>query len=225
MPLKRILKRAFPSLHEYYIQRKLPKHIGTLLVCNDNSFLHTTGWLRSLSENKPLDAEGNQIPWMNYPIVNLLKERLKKDLLLFEFGSGFSTLFYAGLVRRVVCVEHDEKWYELQKESLPENAEIVFRNMDVDGEYCRTILNTGNEWDVVVVDGRDRVNCVKQSIDTLSERGVVVLDDSSRERYQEGISFAKSRGFRALSIESFKATGIEIDRTTILYRDGNCLGI
>ncbi len=225
MFLKRLLKKAFPSLHNYYRQRKLAQRIGKILVCDEKSFLHTTGWLRSLEEGKPFDAQGNQIPWMNYPIVNLLKERLKKDFLLFEFGSGFSTVFYAGLVKRVVCVEHDKEWYEFLEESLPENAEIIFKNKDVDGEYCRTILNSGNQWDVVVVDGRDRVNCIKQSIENLSPRGVLLLDDSSRERYQEGIRFAESRGFRALSIESFKATGIEIDRTTILYRDGNCMGI
>ncbi len=225
MLLKRLLKNAFPSQYERYKQRKLAKWIGKLFVYDENSFLQTTGWLKSLVESKPLDAEGNQIPWMNYSIVNILKERLQKDFHLFEFGSGFSTLFYAELVQRVVSVEHDKEWYDLQKNSLPENAEIIFKNKDVDGEYCRTILNTGQKWDVIVVDGRDRVNCIKQSIETLTECGVILLDDSSRERYREGISFAQSKGFRALNIESFKATGLEIERTTILYRNGNCLGI
>ena len=32
-------------------------------------------------------------------------------------------------------------------------------------------------------------------------------------------------GFRALDLEGLKATGKGLDRTTLIYRDGNCLGI
>jgi hypothetical protein len=66
---------------------------------------------------------------------------------------------------------------------------------------------------------------VKQSIERLSQIGVVILDDSSREKYSEAIDYAKNRGFRALSIEGLKPTGYQIHRTTILYRDNNCLNI
>ena len=70
-----------------------------------------------------------------------------------------------------------------------------------------------------------RVNCIKQSIKVLSERGVILLDDSQRDRYQEGINYAKENGFLTLEFESLKPAGYEIDRTTILYRKENCLEI
>jgi hypothetical protein len=76
-----------------------------------------------------------------------------------------------------------------------------------------------------IVDGRDRMNRIKQSISALSAKGVILLDDSQRERYQEGIDFAKSKGFKALNFEGLKATGTEVDRTTIFYRVGNCFDI
>ena len=220
-----MIKESFPGLYKYYKQQKLFRRVNKVLVRNSESFLYTTGWLRSLAEGKPLDETGNHIPWMNYPIVNLLRERLQSSFLLFEFGSGYSTLFYSRYVKKVISVESDKYWYECVKNTLPGNAEIVFVNNDVDGDYCRASSRSGDRWDVIVVDGRDRVNCIKRSISTLSERGVVLLDDSQRSRYQEGIIFARSRGFRDLSIESFKATGITIDRTTILYRQDNCMGI
>jgi hypothetical protein len=78
---------------------------------------------------------------------------------------------------------------------------------------------------VVVVDGRDRVNCVKQAVSALSPRGVILLDDSQQDKYQEANEFAAAQGFRALDLEGLKATGKGLDRTTLFYRDGNCLGI
>ena len=93
---------------------------------------------------------------MNYPVVQILKERLKKDFSLFEFGNGYSTLFFARLVGQVISVEYNKEWLELMKPKLPENATIVFQPNDEDGEYCRCILNYEQDFDIVIVDGRDR---------------------------------------------------------------------
>ena len=100
-----------------------------------------------------------------------------------------------------------------------------FIEADVDGEYCRSIRRSGRTYHLVLVDGRDRVNCVKQSIDQLSQEGVVLLDDSEREGYREGIEYACSRGFRRLDFEGLKPTGGKPHRTTIFYRSENCLGL
>ena len=88
--VKRILKKAFPK-HVLYYKAYVE------LIKNETSYLHLTGWMRSLDENKPVDKDGNYIPWMNYPVIKFLRDRLKSDFHLFEFGSGYSTSFYAGL--------------------------------------------------------------------------------------------------------------------------------
>lgn len=225
MWIKRLLKNAFPRAYTYYREKRLLRKAYNILIKNKESFLYLTGWMKSLGEGKPVDVAGNQIPWMNYQIVTLLGDRLRKDFHLFEFGCGFSTAFYAGLVERVTSVECDQKWFQRIKKTISDNVELVFKNKDIDGEYCRVIGEAQKEFDIVIVDGRDRVNCIKQGIEALSARGVILLDDSQRERYQEGISYAKERGFRALSIEGLKATGLELDQTTILYRNDNCLDI
>lgn len=196
-----------------------------MLIRNPNSYLHLTGWMQSQKERRPIDQNGNPIPWMNFPVVRMLEERLTKDLNLFEFGSGYSTLFYADKVRAVTSVEYDEKWLHIIKSKVPENVKIIFTREDVDANYCRAILAAKDQYDVVIVDGRDRVNCIKQSMSALSAKGVILLDDSQRERYQEGIDFAKSRGFKALNLEGLKAMGTEVDRTTIFYRVGNCFDL
>lgn len=181
--------------------------------------------MKSLKESKAVDNDGNLIPWMNYPIINLLKDRLTSDLNLFEFGSGYSTLFYARLVKSVTSVEYDDVWLQIVKKTLPNNVKLIYKEKDIDGDYCRVINSTGQQYDFVVVDGRDRVNCIKQSIKALSPRGVILLDDSQKTKYREGIQYAKECNFRSLDFEGLKPTHFGVDRATLFYRDNNCLGI
>ncbi len=216
--IKKTVKALFPKAILHFKAYKE-------LIRNENSYLYSTGWMRSLEEYKPVDMNGNPIPWMNYPMVEFLKQRLKKEHNIFEFGSGFSTLFYSQLVNSVNSVEYDKFWFEKLKNEIPTNITLHYQEKDIDGDYCRTIVETNKFYDIVIVDGRDRVNCVKQSIDKLKPNGCIILDDSQRERYLEGIIYAERKGFRQLSFEGLKSTGIGMDRTTILYRTNNCLGI
>ena len=216
--INKTLARLFPNKALKYKAYKS-------LIENENSFLYKTGWMQSLGGKKPLDGEGNIIPWMNYPVVNLLKNKLTRDLVLFEYGSGYSTLFYAERVKEVVSVEYDEEWFNLMSVLLPSNARVVFKAVDVAGDYCRVVSSTKMLYDLVIVDGRDRVNCVKESMSCLSEKGVVLLDDTHRERYKDAFNYALSEGYNFLDLEGFKATGPGLFRTTIFYRDGNCLGL
>jgi len=193
-------------------------------VIRKKSYLHSIGWYESFKRGYPCDKLGNELPWMNYPVVAILNERLSKHIELFEYGSGYSTIYYSQRVRSVTSIEYDQQWLAKMHNRLPENANVYFVEKDVDGEYCRAIKHFSQLFDVVVIDGRDRVNCVKHAIDKLSDEGIIILDDSHRAEYSPAIVYAKQRGFRALNVEGIKPTGGRIYRTTLLYRDNNCLG-
>ena len=215
---EKVMEALLPG---YPLRRKAYKR----LIKNRHSYLYSTGWMQSLEKQKLMDGNGSPIPWMNFPVVKFLEEKLTRDLNLFEYGSGYSTCFYADKVKSVVSVEHDEKWLKVIQSEVPENVQFIFREKDIDGDYCRAIGSTGDRYDVVIVDGRDRRNCLKQSITALSPGGVILLDDTQREGFQELIDFAIQNGFKTLNMEGLKALSTEIERTTILYREGNCLGI
>lgn len=194
-------------------------------VWRKTTYMHETGWVESLKRGYPCDKDGSEVPWMNYSVIALLKERLNKNISMFEYGCGYSTLFYSRLVRDVIALEYNKVWLDHIKQKSPDNVQWVYKAQDTDGEYCRAITEFDRVFDFVVVDGRDRVNCVRQSVLRLSEVGVILLDDSSRDKYSEALQIAEREGFRALNIEGLKPTGRKIDRTTIFYRDGNCLGL
>jgi hypothetical protein len=192
---------------------------------NPDSWLRTSGWIASVKNGYPCKQDGSVIPWMNYSIVAFLEERLRSDLVVFEYGCGYSTLFFAERVKHVTAVEHDETWLDLVREHAPSNVTALLRPLDMNGDYCRTINELDGAFDIVVVDGRDRVNCVRMSLPRLSPSGVIILDDSHRDRYSEALDIARDGGFKVLSMIGVKPTGKRPGRTSILYRENNCLGI
>lgn len=53
----------------------------------------------------------------------------------------------------------------------------------------------------------------------------MILDDSHRERYAEAFTYVRKKGFKVLSLQGLKVSGYGLDQATIIYREGNCLGI
>jgi len=201
---------------------------GMILLYSRKSYLNTTGYMKSNIKDKPLDSEGNPTPWMNFNVINFLRERLRKDMNLFEYGSGFSTQFYAKNVKNVISIEHDKDWFEIISDQLPKNCKVEYKNYSIEtrgGEYSMAIKDTDIKYNIVIVDGRDRVNCIKNSLNNLTNNGILILDDSSRESYKDGFKFLATHGFRHITFSGLKATGIKEDSTTIFYRDDNCFEI
>src|SRR5512143_3931277 len=98
--------------------------------------LRDCGWVRSRRENRSVDVNGQPIPWMTYSAIEFLTRRVRKDLTVFEFGCGASTLWWAARVARVVSVEHDPGWANATAAQLPPNATVVHVPLDAAGAYA-----------------------------------------------------------------------------------------
>lgn len=198
---------------------------GIRLLIHKESYLFTSGLIHTYRVGKPETLDGQPLPWMNYNVISFLKERLTGDLNLFEYGSGYSTYFYSKLAGKVTSVESNKGWFNEMNSNLPQNAQLIFKEEDCNGGYCRAVNEMSELFDVIVIDGRDRINCIRNSFNNLSTRGVIILDDSQRQEYQEGINFLLSKGFKKIDFEGLKPNGFTMDRTSIFYRAGNCLQI
>ncbi|MBE7179353.1 MAG: FkbM family methyltransferase [Mucilaginibacter polytrichastri] len=202
-----------------------PKKLKSVLSFGNKGYLAQIGWFKALETQSPVAADGSPIPWVTYSFIDFIKNRVQKEHTIFEFGSGNSTLFYAKLAGKVVAVEHDKPWFDRISKDKPANAEMIFSELEKDGKYCRTPLSLPEKFDIIIVDGRDRVNCCKQSLGALTDRGVVVLDDSERDFYRPGIEFLKENGFRELPFSGISPGLFYNKSTSIFYRSNNCLGI
>lgn len=67
-------------------------------------------WWSSLNPGRsPIN---DRRPWIAFEAIDYLDSILTADMLVFEFGSGGSTLFFSDRVRKVISAEHDKAWCE-----------------------------------------------------------------------------------------------------------------
>ncbi len=190
------------------------------------SYLYQSGWERSFREKRPVNLKGDPIPWLSLPMVRVLEDRLKKEHRIFEYGSGNSTLFFATRVEKIVSIEYDERWLNEIKGKIPHsNVTLCYRDYR-SPEYANSINEAfKDEYSIVLVDGRKRVECCKAAVRNLAPDGVVILDDSHRERYEEGIRYILDKGYKRLDFWGLGPGSIGVKCTTLFYRSNNCLDI
>lgn len=187
--------------------------------------LFEDGWFRSYREQASVDAAGAPLPWITYPAIEFIHRRIKPEMSVFEYGSGGSTLWWAKRVSEVISVEHDRDWFERMQDHIVPNLKAYQIDLVYGGAYSRKIQEFENRFDIVVIDGRDRVNCLKNSLRALKTSGVIILDNSDLPDYAEGVNFLLANGFRKIEFVGLFPMTLNKGETAIFYRDQNVLGV
>ena len=73
-------------------------------------FLKPSGWTRSKSQNAPVRINGEPLPWYTYGAIEFLHRVVRTTDRVFEYGAGYSTLWWQKRVEEMCSVEHDEAW-------------------------------------------------------------------------------------------------------------------
>lgn len=199
-----------------------PKIISALISQRIDGLLFDEGWFESFKTLKPIDKDGNPIPWTTYSFIDFIKTRLNKDLKVFEYGSGNSTLFFAARVSNVISCEHNKVWIDELKNYIPANCKVLPAD---ENDYEKAIHKAAGKYDIIFVDAVKRNECIRESLQYLEEDGVLILDDSERPEYKPGKDFLKNEGFKQIDFYGI-APGILFKKcTTVFYRHPNRLGI
>ena len=165
-------------------------------------------WASSLDGRRSPLEDG--LPWMTYAAIEWLSKNLKPHMKLFEWGSGGSTAFFARRVEKVVTVEHDAQWFNhvaqtiahhgyanaslsLAEPTPPSSSEPWYRSSDhryanlTFSRYVGSIdCYPDDYFDVVVVDGRARPDCIRHAVSKIKPQGYLLLDNSERDEYERG---------------------------------------
>jgi predicted O-methyltransferase YrrM len=177
--------------------------------------LRALGWHESLHRRTAVDANGEPLPWYTYPCIEWLATRLQPTDAVFEFGAGSSTLWYARKVEQVVSVEHDDTWFSRVAAASPPNAQAHLCNSDHDevGElvpdqalssYAGSIKRYPlNSFDVVAVDGLERMTCTWAALPHLKDDGLLILDNSDRQAYRPALEYLADQGFGRIDFFGF----------------------
>jgi hypothetical protein len=219
---KKTLSRKIKDIF-WLLLRKV--NLGGAVQLMMNGGILEDGWYKSYNSKTAIDKQGKPIPWCTYPYIKFIEPRLKRYFNAFEFGCGNSTLWYAERVGKIKSVEHDKSWYEQISKRLPGNSSIVHVELIDGGDYSKEVLTGGEKYDIIIVDGRDRVNCIKNSIPSLSNEGVIVFDNSDRPQYKEGIDILLAKGFKKIDFIGLSPVTPHNNFTSVFYKTNNCLEI
>jgi hypothetical protein len=169
-----------------------------------------------------LDAFGSplkgRVPWVAYEskewIDEFFSRNRNQELIVFEWGSGVSTLYFSQKASRVISIEHDVAWFPLvnsilQQEKILNCTYLLVEPQSFSGsfadpsdpksyksheygntsfnEYVKSIDFYPNQYfDVIFIDGRARPSCLMHALSKVKPGGIIILDNSDRDYYSQG---------------------------------------
>jgi hypothetical protein len=174
-----------------------------VLVQIQRGLLLQYGWLRAWWQNRPVDAAGEPLPWITYPAIDFLSQFDFTDASVFEWGSGFSTLWWARRCRQLASVESNPAWIPYIKPMLPESVDLLVTPLDVDAEIGALIHHHTVLHDVFVIDnhGPFRHRCAAVAAEHLIDGGMIILDNS--DQCPRACEVLRGRGFTQIDFTGF----------------------
>lgn len=198
-------------------------YILKLIWNKKDTYLYKTGWIRSFKERAPIDNNNNAQPWLSIPANKFLDERLSAGMTIFEYGAGNSSKYFStnGLI--VHSVEHNSAWYNALAQQKVQNQKIELLDLNTNYDSFINTLNTS--FDIILIDGRKRVSCLKNSFDNLNSNGVIIFDDSDRDKYAIIFKLMEEANYKKIDFWGMALGSYREKCTTIFYRSNNCLNI
>ena len=142
----------------------------------------------------------SRTPWLAFSAVDYL-ESLVSGRRVFEFGSGMSTLWFAERCSQVVSVESNATWYDsiTQRSLGMHNVRIVYANSKE--SYLAAIAGAGDKFDLILIDGLYRKECVDLARSYLNREGLIVVDNTDTDH---DLSDQVKELFRDSDIKAFR---------------------
>jgi predicted O-methyltransferase YrrM len=158
-----------------------------------------SGWLRTVPALLTRIAKPSKpTPWIVPAAVDFLARNITSDWHIFEFGSGFSTIWLSQRAGRVVSIEHNEQWFRHVREQITRrkltNCELSLVPLDRFAEQFGR--REDQSFDLIYVDADEReegerLAHVAVAVSKLKHGGYLLLDDSDRPGYRQADEMLK----------------------------------
>jgi len=177
------------------------------------------GQWRSFLSRAALNANGEPIPWYTYPAIEYLNSFDFSDCDIFEFGAGYSSMYWATRGRSVISVEDTESWYEVVKKNLKANQSIIYRANEQ--AYVRALAEQQRGFDIIVIDGSHRPGCTLAAIEGLQDNGFILLDNSDRVVERECGKLLRHNGFFQVDFSGFGPINDYCWSTSLFFKNSS----
>lgn len=157
------------------IKKILPMTMIKSLV-NYKILSFNLGQWRSMRANMSVDSANNPMPWYTYPAFEFLTQFDISDKVVFEFGSGNSSRYWAERAKELFSVEDNLRWFNIVSRNKCHNQHISF--FEEKEGYVSHILALNRKFDVIIIDGKYRIECAENAVRCLNDGGIIILDNS-----------------------------------------------
>jgi len=184
---------------------------------------------KKIIKNGP-DMWMSEIRYVKDALLQLAKEN--EFLNILEWGSGNSTIYFSkflkqrGIPFKWIAIENFVPWHEkvvnfITEQNLSENTAIILKNPIYDGnrdvqemsdlgEYLNFPSTLGIKFNLIIIDGRKRKECLDKAAVILAKNGLVILHDAERKWYHEGFKHYLNGGeFVATNISPNSWGGVQ----------------
>lgn len=191
--------------------RVMPNFLYRLLrVCEILFVKH--GMARTFRTKRAHGPDGEPLPWITYPAIAYLTQLDFTTADVFEFGSGASTLFWQARARSVVSVEDNADWHSEVAPNLADNVTYLLRTDPQ--AYVRTVED--GEYDVIVVDGAHRRQCVAPLMESLRPGGMVIFDNA--DWFPDEAAWFRNQGLIEVDFTGFGPINPYTSTTSVFLR-------
>lgn len=151
-------------------------------------------------------------PWLPPGFLEWFNELDTKDWVLFEWGSGYSTPWFANRVKKLYSIEHDSQWYKKVLNLVEGRKNVEVLRFDVGSPQYITCIDRfpDRHFDCILIDGRRRVDCVRRAI--AKTKYMLILDNGLRSTYMEARNLLGD-----WSVKVFDFPGNPKESSTLVY--------
>lgn len=146
-----------------------------------------------INEWQFIDNNGMVFPWYTKPFLDVLITWNIKNWDVFEWGGGYSTVWWAAHAKHVVTVDNNEEWLTGVQKNLDQlnlhNVILKHRVTDSHADigdggqtspYVLAIDEDDKLYDCIIIDGRHRNTCATKVLAHLKPGGILILDNANQ---------------------------------------------
>lgn len=180
-------------------------------IQQQHSALRVKEYSRPMGAPQYCDDDGTILPWYTKPFLEVLTTWDIKEWDIFEWGSGYSTVWYALHCKSITSVENNQKWAHAMQENIQQlglaNATIKLRKTGYSigemiflseggqtSEYVLAINENDAQYDCIIIDGMHRNTCAQHILAHLKPGGIIIVDNAN----QKSIGIDSTATFRLL---------------------------
>jgi hypothetical protein len=136
-----------------------------------------------------MNIQKSFIPLMHKNEYQFVEKYLNKDDVLFEWGSGNSTIYFSSFVKKVISIEHDIDYYKPIKTTIDvfnfQNIDLYYippieiesTRVDKLKNYIEFPIKKNLKFTKVLIDGRARKHCAEILTDYIDENVIIFIHD------------------------------------------------